>query len=71
MFMAIGHPVLKLKRVAFGPMQLGTLPPGQFRYLTPEEIDKLKTFKMKVMSSEFGVKDGTSKVERRTWKVKR
>ncbi|OGP54947.1 MAG: hypothetical protein A2162_08290 [Deltaproteobacteria bacterium RBG_13_52_11b] len=63
MFMAIGHPVLKLKRVAFGPLQLGTLPPGQFRYLTPEEIEKLKTFKMKVMGSEFGVRDGRSNVE--------
>ena len=42
MFMAIGHPVLKLKRVAFGSIQLGNLPPSQFRYLTPEEIEKLK-----------------------------
>jgi 23S rRNA pseudouridine2605 synthase len=68
MFMAIGHPVLKLKRVAFGPLPLGTLPPGQFRFLTPEEIEKLKTFKMKAMRSEFG--DGRSKVERRAWKAK-
>lgn len=42
MFMAVGHPVLKLKRVAFGSIQLGNLPPSQFRYLTPEEIEKLK-----------------------------
>jgi pseudouridine synthase len=42
MFLAIGHPVLKLKRVAFGPIHLGNLPLGQFRYLTPEEITKLK-----------------------------
>jgi 23S rRNA pseudouridine2605 synthase len=42
MFAAIGHPVLKLKRVEFGPIQLGSLPIGQFRYLTPEEIAKLK-----------------------------
>lgn len=42
MFAAIGHPVLKLKRVAFGPIQLGDLSAGQFRYLTSEEIEKLK-----------------------------
>lgn len=46
-FAAIGHPVLKLKRVGFGPIQLGSLPLGQFRYLTPEEIEKIKTLKVK------------------------
>ena len=69
MFAAIGHPVLKLKRVAFGPIPLGTLPPGQFRYLVPEEIEKLKTFKPKITSAAFG--NVRSKVERRAWKVKR
>lgn len=42
MFSATGHPVLKLKRVKFGPIELGELPVGRFRYLTPEEIEKLK-----------------------------
>jgi len=42
MFSAIGHPVLKLKRVQFGPIRLGDLSVGQFRYLSPEEIIKLK-----------------------------
>jgi 23S rRNA pseudouridine2605 synthase len=42
MFAAIGHSVLKLKRVGFGSIQLGSLPTGEFRYLTPEEIEKLK-----------------------------
>jgi pseudouridine synthase len=42
MFSAIGHSVLKLKRVQYGPIQLGDLPFGQFRYLTPEEMAKLK-----------------------------
>jgi 23S rRNA pseudouridine2605 synthase len=41
-FSAIGHPVLKLKRIQFGPIHLGDLPFGQFRYLTSEEIAKLK-----------------------------
>jgi 23S rRNA pseudouridine2605 synthase len=42
MFSAIGHSVLKLKRVKFGPIKLGKLPFGQFRYLTPEETESLK-----------------------------
>lgn len=50
LFSAIGHTVLKLKRIEFGPVRLGNLPVGQFRYLTPEEIEKLK--KLRVQSSE-------------------
>ncbi|MCX8116909.1 MAG: rRNA pseudouridine synthase [Desulfobacterota bacterium] len=42
MFLAIGHPVLKLKRVAFGPIQLGDLSPGQYRLLTSEELGRLR-----------------------------
>ena len=59
MFMAIGHPVLKLKRVGFGPIHLGTLPPGKVRYLTPEEIEKLKK------SDEFGIRSSESKTTHR------
>jgi pseudouridine synthase len=51
MFSAIGHTVLKLKRVEFGPVRLGDLPIGQFRYLTQEETKALT----KVTSSELGV----------------
>ncbi|HEX9883220.1 MAG TPA: pseudouridine synthase [Desulfobaccales bacterium] len=39
----VGHPVLKLKRIAFGPLHLGTLPRGDFRMLSREEIEALKT----------------------------
>jgi 23S rRNA pseudouridine2605 synthase len=42
MFLAIGHSVLKLKRVAFGPIRLGNLPAGHFRKLTAEELDKIE-----------------------------
>jgi pseudouridine synthase len=34
---AIGHPVLKLVRVRFGPLALGDLPRGHWRSLTPAE----------------------------------
>lgn len=42
LFAAIGHPVLKLKRIEFGPIQLGNLPVGKFRFLTHEELDHLR-----------------------------
>ena len=42
MFSAIGHSVLKLKRIEYGPIKLGDLPFGQIRTLTPEEMEKIK-----------------------------
>ena len=38
----IGHPVLKLKRVSFGPLTLGRMTPGEIRPLTPIELRDLK-----------------------------
>jgi 23S rRNA pseudouridine2605 synthase len=40
MFESIGHEVAQLKRVAFGSLTLGDMQPGQFRFLTSDEIDK-------------------------------
>jgi pseudouridine synthase len=37
-----GHPVLKLKRIAFGPLQLGHLPRGEHRLLTRKELETLR-----------------------------
>ncbi|MGQ9755529.1 MAG: pseudouridine synthase [Desulfotomaculales bacterium] len=42
MLAAIGHPVIELKRIAVGPLTLGELRVGEFRHLTPEEVEKLK-----------------------------
>ena len=42
MFEAIGHEVVQLKRVGFGPIMLHDLPRGQWRRLTDMEIKKLK-----------------------------
>ena len=39
---AIGHQVVSLRRVGFGPVSLGDLPVGMWRPLTSEEISKLK-----------------------------
>jgi pseudouridine synthase len=35
---AVGHPVSKLRRVAFGPITLQRLAPGQYRNLEPAEV---------------------------------
>ena len=37
MFDAIGHPLLALTRLRFGPVSLGALRPGEVRALTPKE----------------------------------
>ncbi len=42
---AIGHPVLKLVRVALGPLSLGSLPRGQWRTLLPAEVRALEAVK--------------------------
>lgn len=38
----VGHPVLKLKRVAYAFLKIGNLPLGSYRDLSPAEIQKLK-----------------------------
>jgi 23S rRNA pseudouridine2605 synthase len=40
----VGHKVLSLERVAFGPLLLGSLPYGRFRELSPQEIRALRHF---------------------------
>jgi len=40
---AVGHPVVSLVRVAFGPLGLGDLAPGSARRLTPSEVEALRT----------------------------
>lgn len=42
MFMKIGHPVMKLKRIEYGPLKLGKLAIGDFRPLSEKEIQELK-----------------------------
>ena len=38
---ALGHPIKSLKRIAIGPITLGSLRPGEMRYLEDWEIDAL------------------------------
>jgi 23S rRNA pseudouridine2605 synthase len=39
---AVGHPVLELRRVGFGPLRLGRLAPGGHRRLTEGELQRLR-----------------------------
>jgi pseudouridine synthase len=39
---AVGHPVLRLRRVRFGPIRLGELEVGKWRELNPNEIRALR-----------------------------
>ncbi|RKU19475.1 pseudouridine synthase [Candidatus Poribacteria bacterium] len=41
MFKAVGHPVIRLKRVRIGNLRLGNLSSGAYRFLTSEEISEL------------------------------
>ena len=38
----VGHRVVLLRRIRFGPLRLGDLPRGMWRELTPEELATLK-----------------------------
>jgi 23S rRNA pseudouridine2605 synthase len=38
----VGHKVLRLARIAVGPVRLGTLPPGACRKLTGKEVEALR-----------------------------
>jgi 23S rRNA pseudouridine2605 synthase len=38
MFEAVGHPVLQLKRIAYGQLALGDMKPGKYRFLSAVDI---------------------------------
>ena len=43
MFAAVGHPVHKLRRIQFGPLDDPYLKPGEWRFLNPQELAALKS----------------------------
>jgi 23S rRNA pseudouridine2605 synthase len=58
MFESIGHPVLKLRRVKIGFLSDKGLSVGQYRYLTPVEVERiLKSKKLQVADSRYHVKN--------------
>ncbi|WP_455378684.1 pseudouridine synthase [Petrachloros mirabilis] len=42
MLESVGHPVIKLMRIRMGPLSLGDLEPGEFRFLTDREANALR-----------------------------
>ncbi|MFW2330801.1 MAG: pseudouridine synthase [Nitrospinota bacterium] len=44
LFQALGHPVLKLKRIAIGPIKLATLKSGESTHVTEKELSSLKRY---------------------------
>lgn len=43
MFRAVGHRVIRLKRIRIGTLGLGDLPQGQYRHLTSAEVNMLQS----------------------------
>ncbi|HSK46922.1 MAG TPA: pseudouridine synthase [Coriobacteriia bacterium] len=43
MFSSVGHPVLELERTSFGAVEIGDLAPGEWRYLTEDELAGLRS----------------------------
>jgi len=39
---ALGHPVVRLRRVRVGPIRLGAMKPGEYRELTRDEVGQLE-----------------------------
>lgn len=44
----LGHPVISLKRISHGPIDLSGLKKGQFKYLKPKQIKDLKNYINKI-----------------------
>jgi 23S rRNA pseudouridine2605 synthase len=57
MFKHFGRLVEKLRRVRIGSIELGSLKPGAFRHLTPDEVRKL----MRMASGNAGRREPSSK----------
>jgi 23S rRNA pseudouridine2605 synthase len=58
---AIGHPALKLTRVALGPLRLGDLPRGAFRPLNDPELQALRTLMAVAAQRPAGGRGGASR----------
>ena len=52
MFEHMGHPVMRVRRTAIGPVTLGNLPPGGYRKLTFREVQLLQDKKKRKQKSK-------------------
>lgn len=57
MMEAVGHPVVRLERVAIGDMSAGDLAPGKFRPLTDDEVAALRRGAKRGMGPAAGTGD--------------
>jgi len=63
MLLRVGHPVIKLKRVAYAFLKIGDLPLGSYRHLTSYEVKKLREIVRKgAMPSETASDSDQKKV---------
>ena len=46
---SLGHPVISLKRISMGPVDLQGLKRGQFKYLKPKQITEIKNYLRKLI----------------------
>ena len=49
---ALGHPVLSLKRLSMGPVDLQGLKKGQFKYMKPKQVQEIKNYLKKLQKQE-------------------
>ena len=47
----LGHPVISLKRLSMGPVDLQGLKRGQFKYLRPKQVSDIKTYLKKLIKN--------------------
>ena len=48
----LGHPVISLKRVSVGTIDLSGLKKGQFKYLKPKQVNELRNYLKKLQKQE-------------------
>lgn len=44
MAQAVGHPVLELRRIRIGPIELGTLAVGKYRNIRPQDVESIRAY---------------------------
>ena len=44
----LGHPVISLKRLSMGPVDLQGLKKGQFKYIKPKQVQQIKNYLKKL-----------------------
>ena len=53
MLLEVGHPVIELMRVRFGPLDLKGVPEGEYRLLTRDEVETMKNLALGMVGSRY------------------